>query len=65
MKDRKIVWADDEIDQLKPHIIFLKKKGYNVIPVNSGEDAIDICNEESIDLLLLRLASLTSPITLS
>ena len=53
MNMRNIVWADDEIDQLKPHIIFLEKKGYNVIPVNSGEDAIEICKKESIDLLLL------------
>ena len=53
MANKKIVWADDEIDQLKPHIMFLEKKGYKVIPVNSGEDAIEICNKKSIDLLLV------------
>ena len=53
MNKKNIVWADDEIIQLKPHIIFLEKKGYNVIPVNSGEDAIEKCVEESIDLLLV------------
>ena len=53
MNKKNIVWADDEILQLKPHIIFLEKKGYNVIPVNSGEDAIEKCNDESIDLLLV------------
>ena len=38
-----IVWADDEIQMLKPHIIYLKDKGYKVTPLNSGEDAIEFC----------------------
>ena len=53
MNKKNIVWADDEISQLKPHIMFLEKKGYNIIPVNSGEDAIEKCEEESVDLLLV------------
>ena len=36
-----ILWADDEIDLLKPHILFLEEKGYKVIPVMSGRDAVD------------------------
>ena len=36
-----ILWADDEIDFLKSHILFLEEKGYIVYPVNSGEDAFD------------------------
>ena len=36
-----ILWADDEIDLLKPHILFLEEKGYRVIPVQSGRDAVD------------------------
>ena len=36
-----IFWADDEIELLKPHILFLKEKGYEVIPVQSGRDALD------------------------
>ena len=48
-----ILWADDEIDLLKPHILLLESKGYLVSPVNSGEDAIDICSNEKIDLVLL------------
>ena len=36
-----ILWADDEIELLKPHILFLKDKGYDVVPVCSGRDAID------------------------
>ncbi|MDE6094193.1 MAG: response regulator, partial [Muribaculaceae bacterium] len=35
-----ILWADDEIDLLRPHIIFLEAKGYRVTPVASGTDAM-------------------------
>ena len=35
-----ILWADDEIDLLKPHILFLKNKGYGVVTVNNGRDAL-------------------------
>ena len=41
MTNTTILWADDEIDLLKPHMLFLKEKGYDVIPVHSGRDAID------------------------
>ena len=44
-KDR-VLWADDEIDLLKPHILFLQDKGYEVVPVVSGQDAIDCCREQ-------------------
>ncbi|HQW26891.1 MAG: PglZ domain-containing protein [Saprospiraceae bacterium] len=37
----KILWADDEIDLLKPQLFFLEKKGYNVTTVSNGHDAID------------------------
>lgn len=49
----KILWADDEIDLLKPHILFLEEKGYEVIPVNSGRDAIDCCRKEKFDIIFL------------
>ena len=49
----KILWVDDEIDLLKPHIMYLKNKGYDVIPVYSGEDAIHLVEEETFDLVLL------------
>lgn len=48
-----ILWADDEIDLLKPHIIFLTSKGYDITPVCSGADAIEKCNEERFDLVFL------------
>ena len=49
----KILWADDEIDLLKPHLIFLKNKGYDVVPAVSGNEAIDILDREPIDIILL------------
>lgn len=48
-----ILWADDEIDLLKPHILFLEDKGYNVIPVTSGNEAIDELEEQHVDLVFL------------
>lgn len=49
-----ILWADDEIDLLKPHILFLKGKGYDVIPAVSGNEAIDILDGgASVDIIFL------------
>ena len=48
-----ILWADDEIDLLKPHILFLEEKGYSVIPVSSGRDALDELEEKLPDLVFL------------
>ena len=53
MMKKHILWADDEIDLLKPHIIFMEDKGYIVTPVNSGEDAIIACKSNDIDLILI------------
>ena len=39
-KEISILWVDDEIDLLKPHIIFLESKGYKVDTINNGTDAI-------------------------
>ena len=49
----KILWADDEIDLLKPHVMFLESKGYDVKTVNSGDDALDMVEEYHFDLVLL------------
>ncbi|HET6245775.1 MAG: bifunctional response regulator/alkaline phosphatase family protein [Bacteroidetes bacterium] len=48
-----ILWADDEIDLLKPHILFLEAKGYNVDTVNNGQDALDLIEKKHFDLVLL------------
>ena len=53
MNNKHIVWADDEIGLLKPHLIFMEEKGYRMTPVNSGEDAIRVCSKEQVDLLLI------------
>ncbi|MFN6945272.1 MAG: response regulator, partial [Cytophagaceae bacterium] len=53
MQRYNILWADDEIDLLKPHIIFLKEKGYDVTPVHSGNDALEKCSEEKFDIVFL------------
>ncbi len=49
----KILWADDEIDQLKAHIIFLEKKGFEVVPVTNGEDAISLIRKQAFDIIFL------------
>ncbi|MCD6501600.1 response regulator, partial [bacterium] len=50
---KKIIWVDDEISQLKPHIIFLEERGYVVDGVSSGEDAILMLKDGEYDLVLL------------
>lgn len=49
----KILWADDEIDLLKPHIMFLKAKGYEIETVSNGRDALDMLDNGNISLVLL------------
>ena len=53
MQRYNILWADDEIDLLKPHILFLNNKGYDITPVNSGADAIDKFENQYFDLVFL------------
>ena len=53
MRNDLILWADDEIDLLKPHILFLKQKGYEVVTVSNGRDALEQCEKEHFDLIIL------------
>ena len=53
MDKKRVLWADDEIDLLKPHIIFLEQRGYEVTPVANGEDAISLVQNEFFDIVLL------------
>ena len=48
-----ILWADDEIELLKPHILMLQERGYEVTPVSSGRDAIDEMEQGGADLVFL------------
>lgn len=49
----KILWVDDEIDLLKPHILFLEKKNYEVTTCNNGLDAIALFEEDNFDIVFL------------
>ncbi len=53
MSKIKILWADDEIDLLKPQIMFLESKGYEIIATTNGQDAIDKVAEEDLDVVFL------------
>ncbi|MVO08330.1 PglZ domain-containing protein [Flavobacterium sp. TP390] len=53
MNKIKILWVDDEIDLLKPHILFLEKKNYEVTTCNNGQDAIDAFEENNFDVVFL------------
>ena len=67
MSNERILWADDEIELLKPHILFLQQKGYEVATVNNGTDAIDMADESHFDLIILdeNMPGLTGLETLS
>ena len=49
----KILWADDEIELLKPHILFLESKGYEVVQVNNGSSAVDESAAKDFDIIFL------------
>ena len=49
----RILWADDEIELLKPHIIYLEEKGHHVTSAKSGDEALDLLKENTYDLIFL------------
>lgn len=49
----KILWVDDEIEMLKPHIIFLGNKGYDIETINNGSDALEMAKATNYDLIFL------------
>lgn len=53
MQNTKILWADDEIDLLKPHVLFLNEKGYDVSTFTNGSDAIDAFGKDTFDIVFL------------
>lgn len=53
MRKDRILWADDEMDLLTPYILFLEEKGYEVTAVTNGKDAVDICQNETFDIIFL------------
>jgi CheY-like chemotaxis protein len=50
---KRILWIDDEVEFLKPHIFFLEGKGYNITPVSNGDDALSLIREQHYDAVLL------------
>ena len=53
MRKIRILWTDDEIDLLRPYIIFLKEKGYEVMTASNGDDAIRLVQKYHFDLIFL------------
>ena len=53
MTNGLLLWADDEMELLRPHLLFLEKKGYEVVTVTNGIDAIEECRQRTFDLILL------------
>lgn len=53
MEKVRILWADDEIDMLRPHIIFLEQKGYEVETINNGNEALDMVRSRPYDIIFL------------
>ena len=53
MREINVLWVDDEISFLKPHIIFLEKKNYKIRPCQSGSEALEIFKSEDFDFLII------------
>jgi CheY-like chemotaxis protein len=53
MRKINILWVDDEIDLLRPHILFLNEKGYDVATANNGSDALDMVERNYFDIIFL------------
>ena len=53
MEKIQILWADDEIDLLKPHLLFLSDKGYHVTTATSGDEALELIEKNNFAAILL------------
>lgn len=53
MGKARLLWVDDEIDLLKPYVLFLEEKGYGMQCVNNGRDAIELCRSQRFDIVFL------------
>ena len=50
---KRILWVDDEVDLLKPHLLFLQARGYHVDAISNGDDALELLRDRPYDLVLL------------
>lgn len=53
MTNGRILWADDEMELLRPHLLFLERKGYDVVTATNGTDAVELCQQQQFDVILL------------
>ena len=53
MENFKILWVDDEVDLLRPHVLFLEERGFIVSSVTNGSDALDILKDNQFDIIFL------------
>jgi len=49
----KILWIDDEIDLLRPHILLLEEKGYDVAITTTGKEGLGLIKDQNFDLVLI------------
>ena len=49
----EVLWVDDEIEMLKPHFLFLEERGYNVTACSNGQDALDLIDDKTYEIILL------------
>ncbi len=50
---KRILWVDDEVELLEPHLLFLRQRGYHVDTTANGDDALELFRDQSYDLVLL------------
>jgi CheY-like chemotaxis protein len=50
---KRILWVDDEVELLEPHLLFLRQRGYRVDTASNGDDALELIRREPFDLVLL------------
>ena len=53
MKKIKVLWIDDEVENLKPHFLFLNSRGYLTTGATNGQDALDLIESTDFDVILL------------
>ncbi len=52
-RTKRILWVDDEIDLLRPHLLFLQQRGYHVDAITNGDDGLALLRQDPYDLILL------------
>ena len=53
MNKARVLWVDDEIEFLRPHILFLEEKGYDVETATNADDGLEMIRQSGFDLVLL------------